>query len=187
MTDEVDMAFQIEGETIARGVAQARGPIAPGAAGDCDDCGHYMLRLVGGRCAFCRDGRLPPDDWEPPQRPANLPKRTPPMKTRTISLPSFADAASAAIDDLAEREDLAVGHAAAKLIEAGHAALTAEPPVEPAAEAAPTAIDLGAQPLDALLDELHRRFDGVAETTARAEALAVELQSVREAVAIAIR
>jgi len=28
-----------------------------GVAGDCDGCGEYFARLVGGKCGFCRDGR----------------------------------------------------------------------------------------------------------------------------------
>jgi hypothetical protein len=30
-----------------------------GVAGECSDCGEPRPRLIAGRCAFCRDGRMP--------------------------------------------------------------------------------------------------------------------------------
>lgn len=70
MPDAVDIAVEIEAEHLARGLARAAAPIAPGVSGECDQCEWWMPRLVDGLCAFCRDGRQRPDDWEPPQRPS---------------------------------------------------------------------------------------------------------------------
>lgn len=36
--------------------ARAR-PVIEGVSGDCEMCGEPRPRLVGGLCAFCRDGR----------------------------------------------------------------------------------------------------------------------------------
>lgn len=57
MADIADMAAEIEGEHLARALAKARVPIAAGVAGECEECGDTSPRLVGGRCAPCRDGR----------------------------------------------------------------------------------------------------------------------------------
>lgn len=60
MADVVDMATDIVGEHIARGVAAARVPMPVGTAGECDNCGDEFARLVGGLCGYCRDGRRRP-------------------------------------------------------------------------------------------------------------------------------
>lgn len=57
MADQADMAAEIAAEAIARGVAAARVAIPAGVAGECEACGGDSPRLVGGRCAPCRDGR----------------------------------------------------------------------------------------------------------------------------------
>lgn len=183
MSDAADMAAEIEGENVLIGVALARVPIAAGAAGECDECGHYMLRLVNGRCAFCRDGRLPPDNWAPPVRPSNLSLKEPAMPAKSICIPAFASAAIKAVEDRAAQQDIAIGHAAAQLIEAGLNALAA--PVEPA-----PVFGLGDVHVDALLDEVRRRFevatsvDLLAAVTARAEAAEGRLAKLREAMAL---
>ena len=57
MADEVDLSVAIADRQLQRQIAAARVPIAVGEAGECNDCGRRMPRLVGGRCGFCRDGR----------------------------------------------------------------------------------------------------------------------------------
>jgi len=60
MADEIDgvndqiLRDQAHRETAARAAAAA---VPAGTPGQCDDCGEAMPRLVGGRCAPCRDGR----------------------------------------------------------------------------------------------------------------------------------
>lgn len=187
MGDAVDMAAEIEGENVAIGVSRARVPIAAGAAGECDDCGHYMLRLVDGRCGFCRDGRLPPDNWVPPVRPLNLPAKEPAMPAKSVQIPAFATVAIKAVEDRAAKEDISLGHATAQLIEAGLAALAASAGAAPA-DVAPI-VDLGSIHVDALLDEVRRRFEGacrpddLAAITERAEAAERRLAKLREVMA----
>lgn len=187
MADAVDMAAEIEGENVAIGVSRARVPIAAGAAGDCDDCGHYMPRLVDGLCGFCRDGRLPPDNWVPPVRPLNLPAKEPVMPAKSFQIPAFAADAIKAVEDRAAKEDISLGHATAQLIEAGLSALAVSAGTV-ATDTAPI-VDLGSIHVDALLDEVRRRFEGscrpddMAAMTERAEAAEQRLAKLREALA----
>ncbi|MES2755599.1 MAG: conjugal transfer protein TraR [Pseudomonadota bacterium] len=58
MPDDIDRSIEIEERQLSAAIAARRVPIAPGAAGVCDDCDWWMPRLVGGRCSFCRDGRV---------------------------------------------------------------------------------------------------------------------------------
>lgn len=55
MADVVDLAQTIEQEHLARAIAAARVPVPAGAPGICDDCGDESMRIVGGRCAPCRE------------------------------------------------------------------------------------------------------------------------------------
>lgn len=58
MADDVDRAGDIS-ELAARrrenAVRAAAAAIPTGAPGECEACGDEMPRLVGGRCAPCRD------------------------------------------------------------------------------------------------------------------------------------
>lgn len=55
MADIADRAQgQIE-EQLQRAIEAARRPIPAGAPGDCDLCGEWSGRLIGGACAPCRD------------------------------------------------------------------------------------------------------------------------------------
>jgi hypothetical protein len=47
-------------EHLERSLRTARAQVAAGVAGDCEECGYDMPRLVEGRCGFCRDGRPNP-------------------------------------------------------------------------------------------------------------------------------
>jgi len=180
MADLGDMATEIEGEHLAAGIARAKAPIATGAAGQCDECGHWMPRLVDGRCGFCRDGRLPPDDWEPPTPPADFipkPKETPQMAGKTINLPPYADDAVIAVETFAREENCTQGEAARRLIEAGSRA----------GEPQPGPIDMTAISLSALFEELERRIAStggeMADLITRAEAAERKLATIRETVA----
>lgn len=58
--DVNDVASEIEERTRERSIEACRAAaerIPAGEAGDCDGCGEYFARLVGGKCGFCRDGR----------------------------------------------------------------------------------------------------------------------------------
>lgn len=59
MVDEIDRtAENIELETQAsiRQAAAAAAKIPKGRPGECRECRAFSQRLVGGRCAPCRDG-----------------------------------------------------------------------------------------------------------------------------------
>lgn len=61
MADDLDMASEQE-EKHRQASIQARRnkPFDPGVPGDCEGCGDYFTRLVGGHCGRCRDTlRLP--------------------------------------------------------------------------------------------------------------------------------
>lgn len=56
MTDQFDIAAELE--ELHRQQALAQRPkveIVPGKPGECDFCGEWFGRLVGGACGFCRD------------------------------------------------------------------------------------------------------------------------------------
>jgi hypothetical protein len=55
VSDPADLAGEIMERAMTRPIATR--PMPEGVEGECDDCGRYSKRLVGGRCAPCRDGR----------------------------------------------------------------------------------------------------------------------------------
>lgn len=60
MPDEIDRQQELNEVENAAHVEAARrsvGEIPPGVPGVCRECGGDSKRLVGGRCAPCRDGR----------------------------------------------------------------------------------------------------------------------------------
>lgn len=57
MADDVDLANAVADRALSRLIAAARQPVAKGVAGECRDCGWASPRLIGGRCAPCRDRR----------------------------------------------------------------------------------------------------------------------------------
>lgn len=126
MPDAADIAAEIEAETVARGLSRTRVQISAGVAGECSDCGHMMLRLVGGMCAFCRDGRLPPDDWEPPVFNLPSPREEPAVMPKSIQLPSSAIEAIKAVEGRARGLGTSQGEAAADLIVAGSQTIDAD-------------------------------------------------------------
>ncbi len=70
MADDVDFATALVADNLEKTISAARAPIPVGAAGECEECGEDMPRLVDGRCGFCRDGRRPPADFYERARPA---------------------------------------------------------------------------------------------------------------------
>jgi hypothetical protein len=57
MADEIDRAndrAEADTERAIADVRKAAAVIPQGEAGDCDFCGEYSSRLVGGACAPCR-------------------------------------------------------------------------------------------------------------------------------------
>jgi hypothetical protein len=59
MADVVDLAQQIEQEHLQRALQAISGDIPAGAPGECELCGEETRRLVEGRCAPCREPRVP--------------------------------------------------------------------------------------------------------------------------------
>ena len=60
MADEFDRASAREQEERDAALAATRlaaAAMPKGEPGECDHCGEYFARLVGGMCGFCRDGR----------------------------------------------------------------------------------------------------------------------------------
>lgn len=56
MADEIDLAQEhIEREEEARRASREPFELDPGTPGDCEYCGDWFSRLVGGACGFCRD------------------------------------------------------------------------------------------------------------------------------------
>jgi len=55
VADNVDLAQHFADTLLASQIRAARQPVPAGLPGDCEDCGDASLRLVGGRCAPCRE------------------------------------------------------------------------------------------------------------------------------------
>lgn len=60
MSDEVDRANDHAQAVLDAAVSTHAKDIKPGTPGDCNRCGEWSARLIGGACAPCRDKyRLP--------------------------------------------------------------------------------------------------------------------------------
>ncbi|MDR6850337.1 hypothetical protein J2Y57_003571 [Sphingomonas sp. BE137] len=57
MADQIDIAAELNELHFDISLRAARRPVPVGVPGECEKCGDDSLRLVGGRCAPCRDGR----------------------------------------------------------------------------------------------------------------------------------
>ncbi|WP_323034244.1 hypothetical protein [Pararhodobacter sp.] len=56
MADDIDLAQACEELDREAAIAARPSPkLAPGVPGDCEYCGEWFSRLVGGACGFCRD------------------------------------------------------------------------------------------------------------------------------------
>lgn len=60
MADDVDIATALQDNVLAHSIRAARAAVPVGVAGECEECGDDMPRLIGGRCGYCRDGRRRP-------------------------------------------------------------------------------------------------------------------------------
>ena len=56
MADDLDITTERE-LRADEAIHSFRYDLPKGVAGECDDCGEWSPRLIGGRCAPCRDGR----------------------------------------------------------------------------------------------------------------------------------
>jgi hypothetical protein len=57
VADPVDQANDFTAAYTDRAIRAARQPVPAGVAGECAECGDESLRLIGGRCAPCREPR----------------------------------------------------------------------------------------------------------------------------------
>lgn len=182
MGDVVDMAADLQDEHLEHSLRRARVPIAAGVAGECEQCFEDSPRLVGGRCAFCRDGRRRPTNpigRMPTPGPAPVTEDI--VNAKSIQLPASAQTAIQAVERHAQTAVLSLGAAAAELIVRGLDSASA-----PAAEESPTAeLDV-----DALLDLIRTRFAGrpdqsadIAAAVERAEAAEARAQAAETALA----
>lgn len=154
MADDVDMAVEIADEHLARNIQRARQPIAAGIAGECEQCFEDSPRLVGGRCAFCRDGRrrpVNPIGRQPAPTPPSIEEEN--MPAKSVQLPASAETAIAAVERYAQQHMVSLGAAAAALIDRGVAV-----PEMGGGEVAQSTPELS---VTALLQLLHERFDAI--------------------------
>jgi hypothetical protein len=173
VADIADMASEIEGENLARALAAARVPIAAGVAGECEGCGDESKRLVGGRCAPCRDGRT---RAAPVVRAVERPAVVPPAASlagqdlmaavrremdreetgmRQIGIRIQDGPVLAAIESAAAAGETSLGSAALALIERGLAAQDAPAGPAPAEAGTPR------QRMVALLDGVQALVTGL--------------------------
>ena len=190
MADDVDMAAGLQDEHLALSLQRARQPIAQGVAGECEQCFEDSPRLVGGRCAFCRDGRRrPTNPTGKLPAPAPAPVMEDSVNPKSIQLPATAQTAIRAVEKHAQRNVLSLGAAAAELIERG---------LQPAPTPTPdTPVETPVIDFDTLIELLRARFadrpDQTAALTeatnraelaeARATAAEAKLTKLREALA----
>jgi len=167
MSDVVDMATEIQDEHLARSLKLARQPIAAGVAGECEQCFEDSPRLVGGRCAFCRDGRR-----RPPNPIGKMPKPVPPEETRVEQSVEEAPTMSKSVTFVADGAVLAEirrrtadgtsnNRAALDLVEAGLAAMRGDPPAAPVVP-----VDLPSLAADVLIGEITRRLTSLVDAAA---------------------
>lgn len=172
MSDLLDMAAGIEAEHLARSLAGVSRVIPVGVAGECDQCGEHMARLVGGRCGFCRDGRVPPPSFfdrpapvapvQPPKESVVMANKPPSADHQTISVPASGRVLDAIRAHAAEN-DLPLGRAAIELLDASFD--KSDEQMGDRADAAPAKPDgtiLSVYDNDELFDELRARLDRAA-------------------------
>lgn len=171
MADLVDQATALADEHIAHSLARVDRVIPAGVAGECEECGEQMPRLVDGLCGFCRDGRRPPLEQYPvvcvqPSKENAMPNPPPSADRRQISFP----ATGAVLAEIMRRADgRSIAAATIELIEQG---------LETPAAANPALADYHT---DALLDELRSRTSG----GARVQELEHDLAAATDRVAAA--
>lgn len=55
MPDEIDLAQERDYIATSAAIRAAAKDIPPGEPGECEFCGEWSSRLIGGACAPCRD------------------------------------------------------------------------------------------------------------------------------------
>lgn len=175
MADDVDMAVEIADEHLARAIERARQPIPAGEPGECEQCFEESERLVGGRCAYCRDGRRRPVNPIGKQpTPMQAPTEEEHMPAKSVQLPASADVAIACLEEHARGNSLSLGHAAAELIERGAATVTAPAGVTPESLS-----------LDDLIRLIRERFDERPDQSAELAAAIVRAETAEALLATA--
>lgn len=177
MADDADIAADLQAMEVTSALTRVAAHIPTGTAGECNDCGETMPRLVGGRCGYCRDGRRPPlsrfDDGVPARPappvtasaapiapvPAAQPALPPPVQPEETTAMPEIDYANvsihlrgdtlAAFRTFASDQDLTLGRAGSRLIEEA-----LRPKQEQAAPAASVHWDGGEPSAKAILREL---------------------------------
>jgi hypothetical protein len=59
VADQVDLAQHYADTMLAEAIRVARQPVPAGEPGICENCGDETPRLVTGRCAPCREPKVP--------------------------------------------------------------------------------------------------------------------------------
>lgn len=161
------MAAELQDEHLARSLQRARMPIAAGVAGECEQCFEDSPRLVGGRCAFCRDGRRRPANPTGRLVSSQLPTRVDVSSPHDEKVSNMGKSITFVADGavLVEIQRRTAGgtsnnRAALDLVEAGLAALT-DSPAAPASGA-----DLPSIDADALVGEIARRLSSLVDAGA---------------------
>jgi hypothetical protein len=162
MADAVDMANEIEAEHLAAGLRRTLVPLDPGTPGECTECGEIMPRLIGGRCGFCRDGRMPPPNWTPPAMPAPIAKE-PVIMAESKSITFVATGAVLAEIKRRTADGTSNNRAALDLVEAAIAGTIEQPAALPE-------FNLGMASVPELLSELQLRITQAASSTADLDA-----------------
>ncbi|UYY60122.1 hypothetical protein [Sphingomonas sp. S2-65] len=192
MADIADIANDIEQQHLARSLQRVTPAIPAGVAGECDNCGEDMPRLVDGLCGYCRDGRRPN---YAARQPVPLPEPETVeddvagsdsggvFERRQVSFKVGGDVLKA-IEARSETDDISLGQAALELVMTGMR-------VEAPAQQSPLIELLTAHggSLDAVVGDLIRRVaDAEARQVDRSEVdAAVARADVAEAKLAAIR
>lgn len=173
MGDVVDMAADLQDEHLALSLQRARVPIPEGVAGECEQCFEDSPRLVGGRCAFCRDGRrrpsnptgrAPMDALEPIHQSGSAHAASQPVREETQmgkSITFIADGDVLAEIKRRTADGTSNNRAALDLLEAGLAAIAGN---QFRSEA--QTIDLATADTADLIGEITRRLTSAADTAA---------------------
>ena len=195
MADLGDMAADLQQEHIRHSLSRVAAAIPAGVAGECDNCGEDMPRLVGGLCGFCRDGRRPnyaARQWVLPSEPETMEvdvagTNDGVFERRQVSFKAGGDVLKA-IEARSDADEISLGQAAMDLIEICMRT-KAPTPVSPLIDL----LTAHGGSLDAVVGDLIRRLadaesrgvdrSEVEAAVARAASDEAKLAAIREAVA----
>lgn len=124
------------------------------------------IMAIARRPAARDGGAVPPAELSAP------PPKKVAASTKTIMLPATATSAIAAVESHAQTHGLTFGQSAAQLIDRGAEASIA------ASSDIPLPLQLEDIHLDALLDEVRRRFEKIAAITARAQTAEAQVEDL---------